>query len=100
MDGFFEFFQQNPQYGNIVCRCETVSEGEIVDSIACKCGAHDIDGVKRRTRAGMGRCQGGFCMSRVLEIVSRETGIAYTDVVKNEAGSYILTSQTKGGASL
>jgi len=90
--------QKNPAYGNIVCRCETVSEGEITDAVHCACGAEDIDGVKRRTRAGMGRCQGGFCMPRVLEIVSRELGIPFTDVVKNEEGSYILTAQTKGGA--
>jgi len=92
--------KQNPQYGSIVCRCETVSEGEIADAVHCACGARDIDGVKRRTRAGMGRCQGGFCMSRVLEILSRELGVPFTDILKNEEGSYILTSETKGGAVL
>ena len=91
---------KNPAYGNIICRCETVSEGEIVDAVQCECGAEDIDGVKRRTRAGMGRCQGGFCMPRVLEIVSRETGVPFTSVKKNETGAYILTAETKGGKVL
>jgi len=91
--------QANPAYGNIICRCETVSEGEIVASIQNAAGARDIDGVKRRTRAGMGRCQGGFCMPRVLDILVRETGVPYTEIVKNENGSYILTADTKGGAA-
>ena len=97
-DELHALIQQNPAYGNIVCRCEAVSEGEIVDAIQCECGARDIDGVKRRTRAGMGRCQGGFCMPRVLEILSRETGIPFAEIIKNEDGSYILTTETKGGA--
>jgi len=98
-DELHALIQKNPQYGSIVCRCETVSEGEIVDSIQCECGAHDLDGVKRRTRAGMGRCQGGFCMPRVLEILVRETGYGFVDIRKNEDGSYILTGDTKGGAA-
>ena len=84
---------KDPAYGNIICRCETVSEGHIVESVRRKCGAADIDGVKRRTRAGMGRCQGGFCMPRVLEIIARETGKAFTDITKKDDGSYILTGQ-------
>jgi Predicted dehydrogenase len=95
-----KLIQKNPKYGNIICRCETVSEGEIVDAIQCECGADDIDGIKRRTRAGMGRCQGGFCMPRVLEIVSKEKGIPFASVTKNDAGSYILTTQTKGGTDI
>ena len=63
---------QNPAYGNIVCRCEQVSEGEIVDAI--RRGARSMDGIKRRTRAGMGRCQGGFCGVRVMELLRRELG--------------------------
>ena len=78
-------------YGNIVCRCETVSEGHVAEAVHRACGAVDIDGVKRRTRAGMGRCQGGFCMPRVLEIIARETGRAFTDITKKDSGSYILT---------
>ncbi len=92
-----ELVNKNPAYGKIVCRCETVSEGEIVDSIKCECGATTIDGVKRRTRAGMGRCQGGFCMPRVLEILSRELGIPFTKIQKNDEGTFILQSETKGG---
>ena len=83
----------DPAYGNIICRCETVSEGHIVESIHRKCGAVDIDGVKRRTRAGMGRCQGGFCMPRVLEIIARENGKSFTEITKKDDGSYILTGE-------
>jgi len=80
-------------YGNIICRCETVSEGHIVESMRRECGAADIDGVKRRTRAGMGRCQGGFCMPRVLEIIARETGREFTEITKKDGGSYILSGR-------
>ena len=99
MDELHALIQKNPQYGNIVCRCETVSEGEIVDAIQCECGAHDADGIKRRTRAGMGRCQGGFCLSRVVDILARESGQEFADIQKNEDGSYILIGKTKGGAT-
>ncbi len=94
-----ELIKQNPAYGKIVCRCETVSEGQIIEAIqdcSCKGIKPSIDSVKRRTRAGMGRCQGGFCMPRVLEIISRETGIPFTEVMKGDDGSYILTRKTKG----
>ena len=67
--------EENPLYGKIVCRCESVTEGEIVDSIVRPLGAVDPDGVKRRTRAGMGRCQSEFCFSRVTEILSEKLGI-------------------------
>lgn len=65
----------NPEYGKIVCRCEKVTEGEIVDAIKRPAGAVTLDGVKMRVRAGMGRCQGGFCSSRVIEILSRELNV-------------------------
>lgn len=77
-----ELIKQNPLYGRIICRCETVSEGEIVDSIRRPAGAVDMDGVKRRTRAGMGRCQSGFCGPKVMEILSRELGIPFEEVTK------------------
>ena len=64
--------KENPAYGNVICRCETVTEGEIVEAIRRKPGARSLDGVKRRTRAGMGRCQSGFCMPKVMEILCRE----------------------------
>ena len=74
---------QRPDYGQIICRCESISEGEILDSIRRPLGATTLDGVKRRVRAGMGRCQAGFCSPRVIEILAREQSIAYGDVRKN-----------------
>lgn len=79
-----ELIKENPAYGNIICRCETVSEGEIVASINRTLGAITLDGVKRRTRAGMGRCQSGFCSPRVMEILARELGLSLDDIKKNE----------------
>ncbi len=93
-----ELVQKNPKYGKIICRCESVSEAEILNSIHSKFGAETIDGVKRRTRAGMGRCQGGFCMPKVLEILSHEMDINFTEINKNDKGSYILVGTTKGGS--
>ena len=90
-----EIIRKNPAYGRIVCRCETVTEGEIIDAIKAPAGARDIDGVKRRTRAGMGRCQGGFCGSKVLEILSRELGIEMSDVTKFGGDSKIIYERTK-----
>lgn len=83
-----------PSFGNIVCRCELVSEYEIVEAI--KRGARTIDGIKRRTRAGMGRCQGGFCTPRVIDILSRELGVSKTQITKFGKGSYILTEKRWG----
>lgn len=76
------FIAENPDYGKIVCRCETVSEGEIRDAIRRNPKATDIDGVKRRTRAGMGRCQGGFCMPYVLKLLAEENGVPTETVTK------------------
>ena len=90
-----ELVAQNPAYGQIVCRCETVTEGEILDAIRRPCGARSVDGVKRRTRSGMGRCQGGFCSTRVVELLAQELGVSPTEVQLNEPGSYILTGSTK-----
>lgn len=91
--------EKNPLYGRIICRCETVSEGEIVDAIKGPAGARTVDGVKRRVRAGMGRCQGGFCMPRVVEILSRELNIPYMDVVKDSKDGYIFTGRLKDNLS-
>lgn len=85
--------KEDPLYGQIICRCETITEGEIVAAIKSPLGARDLDGVKKRTRAGMGRCQGGFCMPRVTEIIARETGIPLTSVTKFGGTSYVLESQ-------
>lgn len=80
---------ENPLYGRVICRCESVAEGEIVDSIRRPGGATTLDGVKRRVRAGMGRCQGGFCAPRVMEILSRELKVPFTQVTKFGRGSYL-----------
>jgi glycerol-3-phosphate dehydrogenase len=86
---------RDPAYGRIVCRCEQISEGEIRDAIRRVPGARSLDGVKRRCRAGMGRCQGGFCTPRVMEILSRELGIPVTEVTKSGGESRLLAGQTK-----
>ena len=81
---------KNPLYGKIVCRCEVVTEGEIVDAIRRPLGATDLDGIKRRTRAGMGRCQSGFCSPTLMKILCRELGIAPEEVSKFGKGSEFL----------
>lgn len=83
------------RYGRIICRCENITEGEIVDSINRTLGARTIDGVKRRCRPGCGRCQGGFCGPRVQEIISRETGMNIEEVLLDKNGSYIISGKTK-----
>ena len=89
---------QNPAYGNIICRCEGISEGEIVEAIHRVPGARSLDGVKRRVRAGMGRCQGGFCGPRVHEIIARELGLPKEQVLMDEEGSWLLCGETKTGS--
>ncbi len=83
----------NPQYGRIVCRCEQISEAEIRAAIRRPVGATTVDGVKRRTRAGMGRCQGGFCTPRVLDILSEELGVTPLELTKFGGQSFILTGK-------
>ena len=90
-----ELISSDPSYGKIICRCETITEGEIIDSIRRPLGARSLDGVKRRTRAGMGRCQGGFCSPRVMEILSRELGVPLDSITKNGGSSKILFGRTK-----
>lgn len=87
------YIKQHPAYGKIVCRCETVSEGEIRDAIRRNPPARDIDGVKRRTRSGMGRCQGGFCMPYVMRLLSEENGEPMEKITKNGEGSAQLTGK-------
>jgi len=84
----------NPMYGNIVCRCEMVTEGEIVDSIRRSAGARSLDAVKRRTRSGMGRCQGGFCTPRLAAILARELGISPEEITKKGGRSKLLLGRT------
>ncbi len=90
-----ELIKKNSAYGRIICRCETITEGEIIDAIKAPAGARDVDGVKRRTRAGMGRCQGGFCGSKVVEILARELGCEINDISKFGGNSNILFDKTK-----
>lgn len=88
---------EDPRYGRIICRCEGITEGEIVDAINRNAGARTLDAVKRRVRPGMGRCQGGFCGPRVMEILARELGKDIKDIVKDGSESYILVDETKSG---
>lgn len=85
-----EAVRSDPLYGNIVCRCEVVTEAEIREAIRRPVGAHSIDGIKRRTRAGMGRCQGGFCSPRVAGILSEETGLSMLEITKDGGESFLL----------
>ncbi|MFA0815111.1 MAG: NAD(P)/FAD-dependent oxidoreductase [Anaerofustis sp.] len=92
-DAVNAMIKENPAYGRIICRCESITEGEIVDAVHRSIPATDVDAVKRRVRAGMGRCQGGFCMPKVMEIISRETGIPLEEITKKGSGSYIATGK-------
>lgn len=87
--------KERPEYARVICRCETVTEGEILDAIRTNPRPTDLDGVKRRTRASMGRCQGGFCTPYIIELLAREMGIDYTAVTKFGGGSYINYGKTK-----
>ena len=90
-----ELTRRDPRFGRVICRCEQITEGEIVEAIRRPVGARTLDGVKRRCRPGCGRCQGGFCGPRVLDILARELGVPRESVEKDRAGSYILTGKTK-----
>lgn len=90
-----ELIKKDPRYGRIICRCETVTEGEIVEAIHGIIPAVSIDAVKRRCNAGMGRCQGGFCGGKVAEILVRERGISPLDVLQNQRGTNILVRELK-----
>ena len=86
---------KDARYGRVVCRCETITEGEIVAALQNPLTPSTIDAVKRRCNAGMGRCQGGFCSPRVMEIIVRERGIDPLQVQKDKEGSYIVIGETK-----
>ena len=90
-----EIIKEIPEYGTIICRCETVTEGEIIDSIRRPLGAKTLDGVKLRTRAGMGRCQSGFCSTKVMDILSKELNIPICAVTKSGGDSILLTGKNK-----
>ncbi len=82
--------KENPAYGNVICRCEMVTEGEILEAIRRPLGAKTTDGVKRRTRAGMGRCQSGFCNPKVVEILARELNVDEGAIRKAGGNSWYL----------
>lgn len=93
-----EIVARDPAYGRVICRCETVTEGEILAAIHSPIPPRSVDGVKRRAGAGLGRCQGGFCGPRVVELLCRELGLSPREVPQDRAGSEMLVEETKGGA--
>ena len=95
VDGKNEVIKEHPEFAHIICRCETVSEGEILEAIRTNPKPSDIDGVKRRTRATMGRCQGGFCTPYIVELLAKELGIKYEDVTKFGGNSFVNIGKTK-----
>lgn len=92
-----ELIKKDPSYGRIICRCETITEGEILACIDSEIPPASIDGVKRRTNSGMGRCQGGFCSERIAMILMDKLGLKYNEILQDEQGSYILSSEAKEG---
>lgn len=92
-----EIIKKDKRFGHIICRCEGISEGEIIEAIHTNPIPSDLDGIKRRTRAQMGRCQGGFCMPYIIELLEKELGISYDSVTKSGDSSYINVGMTKGG---
>lgn len=94
-----EIIKRDPAYGKIVCRCESITEGEILDAIRRNPKARDLDGIKRRTRAQMGRCQGGFCSPYIIELLAKELNIPFEAVTKCGGSSYLNIAKTKGELS-
>lgn len=94
-DAYQALIRENPAYGQIICRCEQVTEGEIIEAIRRPLGARSLDGVKRRTRAGMGRCQAGFCSPRVMEILARELGVSQAEITKCGGASRLIVGINK-----
>ena len=92
-----QLIQKEPRFGRVICRCEGITEGEIIEAIHKNPGATTLDGVKRRTRAGMGRCQGGFCTPSVIEILARELGVSMEQVTKSGGDSRLLAGKCKAG---
>ncbi len=90
-----QMIRENPLYGRVICRCETITEGEIVDAIHSPIPPCSIDGIKRRAGSGLGRCQGGFCGPRVLDILARELKVSPLDILQDKDGSFILMNETK-----
>jgi len=98
--GKIDIIKENPKYGKVICRCETITEGEILDVIHRSVGARTVKSVKKRCRAGMGRCQGGFCSPRVVEILARELHCSLDEIMYDQQDStYILSGKTKSAQS-
>ena len=87
--------EYDPRYGNVICRCETITEADIIKAIHTEPGARSVDAIKRRLRAGMGRCQGGFCSPKVVEILARELKVPVETITKNEPGSEIVVGKCR-----
>ena len=94
-----KLISEKPAYGRVVCRCETITEGEILNALKSPIPPVSLDGIKRRAGTGMGRCQGGFCGPKVLEIMAKSKGVAFEDILQDDTGSYILTGETKNGGA-
>ena len=92
-----EIIKNNPDYAHVICRCETVTEGEIIEAIRTNPRPTTVDGIKRRTRASMGRCQGGFCTPYMVELLAREMGVDLTEITKSGGESYINVARTDKG---
>lgn len=92
---YVALIKEKPEYGNIICRCEMITEGEIMDAVNRPVGAKSLDGVKRRTRAGMGRCQSGFCAPKTIEILARERGVSPAEITKSGGESKIIVGINK-----
>lgn len=91
-----QMIKSEPPYGRIICQCEQVTESEVIQAIHRPLGARSVDGIRKRTRAGMGKCQGGFCTSQLVPLLARELDVSLEDVIKNEAESVMLVSKNKG----
>ncbi len=91
--------KENAAYGRVICRCETITEGEILNALASPIPPVSLDGIKRRAGTGMGRCQGGFCGPRILDIMAKYKKVEPESILQDDVGSYILTGETKSGGT-
>jgi glycerol-3-phosphate dehydrogenase len=92
-----EIIKNDPEFAHVICRCETVTAGEIIEAIRTNPKPTTVDGIKRRTRASMGRCQGGFCTPYIVDLLAREMGVDVTEITKSGGASYINVSRTEKG---
>ena len=95
VEEYAQLIREKPEFGRIVCRCEQVSEGEILEAIRRPLGAKSLDGVKRRVRAGMGRCQAGFCSPRIMDILAEEWNVDVADITKSGGRSEVIVGFVK-----